>query len=468
MSSHDTGRSRRELLINGRRVRIFDLIEAGLLKPGDDLYFQQRIGEEPYRAQVTDRGRLELADGREFKTPSAAGRDVAGLRAVAGWSAWRVGPAGPTLHELRLRLLRSVAEEVTADTRVPEDEAEATRRRFARLEEARSQAEKGEPPSMTVRELIRMWGIDDRDRAVTAQITADLANHGLVSVPDFRAVSLDRTVRLETTPQSDDDPATADEDIVEVQKEDAEVDEESGDIGLTLGNLLSDDSPLFSVKPSATFEEAITVMQINDFSQVAVLASPYTVHGAVSWKSIAEARHRNAEATFSDAIDLHARDRVFDYDRRLLDVLDTLQKHEFIFVRDEKRQISGIITAADVVRKYDDSATPFFLIGEVDQELRQLLQNTFDEDTVRQACTAAGLPFKSINSMSIGQYQAVLANPDCWAQLGWPVDRQVFIDRLDELRKIRNNVMHFNHDPVKPGEVEKLRVFLRLIRRYTR
>jgi hypothetical protein len=50
--------------------------------------------------------------------------------------------------------------------------------------------------------------------------------------------------------------------------------------------------------------------------------------------------------------------------------------------------------------------------------------------------------------------------------LGWPLDRSQFVKRLDEIRQVRNNVMHFNPDPPKPADVAKLRNFLRLIRRY--
>jgi predicted transcriptional regulator len=468
MSPNGPARSRRELLINGRRVRISDLIDADLLKSDDVLFYQQRIGETPHRAVVTERGRLRLADRREFSTPSAAAAAVAEVSAVHGWAVWRLGADGPTLHQLRQRLLKSVAEEVASDRETPGLEAEAVRRRFAILEEARLKAEAGQPETLTVREFIRMWGLADRDRTANAQIDADLANHGLTTVPDFRAVSLDRTIQMIVQSDRDGNCSVVELAAGEPEVTAADVNEESVDIGLTLGNLLSDDNPLVSVSPSATFEEAATAMQINNYSQVAVLANAYTLHGAVSWKSIAEAKHRNPDASFSDAIDRRARNRVFDYDTRLLDVLRTLQQDEFIFVRDFERKITGIVTAADVVHKYDETATPFFLIGEIDQELRHLLQNTFDEETIRQACRSAGLTFKSVDSMSIGQYQAVLDNPNCWAQLGWPLDRKLFIARLNELRMVRNNVMHFNPDPVKISEAEKLRNFLNLIRRYSR
>ncbi|MEU7573374.1 CBS domain-containing protein [Micromonospora sp. NPDC049240] len=459
-------RPRRKHLLNGRRVRIADLIDAGLLKPGDELFFQQRIGDAPHQATVTDRARLRLPDGREFSTPSRAGATVAGRRAVAGWSAWQVGRNGPSLHRLRLELLQDVAKEVGADQETSHEEAEAVRHRFATLEAARAAAESDQPRSFTVREFIGLWGLEDRDRMATAQVEADLANHGLTTSPDFRAVSLDRIIRVVTPPEQDEDESSTEGSAETAEAIADELSEEGVDIGLTLENLFPHRMSLVSVPPSATFEEAITAMQINDYSQVAVLANSHQLYGSVSWESIAAAKHRNPNATFSDAIDRGARDRVFDYDRRLLDVLGTLQQHGFIFVRDDQRKISGIVTAADVVRKYDETATPFFLIGEIDQELRHLIVNTFDEETVKQACLAAKLTFKSLETMSIGQYQAVLNNAGCWAQLGWPLNRELFIARLDELRKVRNKVMHFNPDPVRPAEVAKLRHFLDLIRLY--
>lgn len=456
-------RSRREHLINGRRVRISDLIDADLLKPGDVLFYQQRRGETPHEAVVTDRSRLRLTDGREFSTPSAAAATIGELTAAPGWAVWRLGENGPTLHELRQRLLKSVAEEVA-----PEQDSVAVRRRFAALEQARLKADEQEPETLTVRELVRMWGQEDRDRATSAQIDADLANHGLTTVPDFRAVSLDGIVRIIPFRERDEGAPAGEPLHGESVTVSAEVREEGADIGLTLGNLLSPDNPLGWVPPTAGFEAAVTALQMNDYSQVAVLANPHTLHGAVSWQSIAEAKHRNPHASFSDAIDRTARNRVFDYDTRLLDVLTILLKDEFIFVRDFERKIAGIITAADVVQKYDETAKPFFLIGEIDQELRQLLLNIFDEETIRLACESAGLTFSSVDSMSIGQYQAVLDNPSCWDQLGWPLDRKLFIARLNELRKVRNKVMHFNPDPIKVSDVDKLRNFLNLIRRYGR
>jgi hypothetical protein len=51
-SMSDPSRSRRQLLINGRRVRIFDLLDAGLLNVGQVLVYERRRGEEPHEAVV--------------------------------------------------------------------------------------------------------------------------------------------------------------------------------------------------------------------------------------------------------------------------------------------------------------------------------------------------------------------------------------------------------------------------------
>ena len=77
-------------LHRGRRVRLADLVEAGLLVPGDSLVWDRlRLGES-YRATVTKNGALQLEDGRTFASPSRAAMEAAGVGSYDGWWAWRV------------------------------------------------------------------------------------------------------------------------------------------------------------------------------------------------------------------------------------------------------------------------------------------------------------------------------------------------------------------------------------------
>jgi hypothetical protein len=110
-------------------------------------------------------------------------------------------------------------------------------------------------------------------------------------------------------------------------------------------------------------------------------------------------------------------------------------------------------------------STPFILIGELDQLLRQLISRTFTLEEVTSLCDPEGKrAVTSFDDLEMGDYQRTLENPDRWAKLNWPLDRGTFIKRLDELRAIRNNVMHFNPEPLPANTVPKLRYMLKILR----
>jgi CBS domain-containing protein len=454
----DGGRSM--YLIGGRRVTVSDLLSAGLLKAGAQLRFNRnRIGKT-YEATVTDKGRIRLEpDGEEFRSPSRAAMVAAGMRAVDGWRAWLVVDQERLLDVVRQEFLdREIS--ATADAANRQTADTQRQRLHERLRQARQRADEKTPERISVRDLLSLWGAKDRGDQVS-QIEADLANHGLVTSPSFRAVTLDAMVSLTTPPNGADDTAAAEAvgiDDVPV----AEDDEGGGDLNvrLTVGNLSSLDGVTY-VGPNSTFDEAITLMLLNDFSQLAVLSGPHNLRGAVTWRSIAQARHQKSEASFADAID--HRVEVVDYDRDLFEVLPTLQQHEFVFVRNESKAIAGIVTTADVAHRYGEMATPFFQLGELDQTLRWILSRALDVPSVQRLC---GRQIASFDQLTMGDYKRLLENREMWDKLGWPLDRPRFIARLDEIRQIRNKVMHFHPDPVPEDAVDKLRMFNNLLHQY--
>lgn len=453
-----TGRSMH--LIGGRRVTVADLVEAGLLQAGEKLRFRRnRIGVT-YDATVTDTGRIRLEpDGEEFRSPSSAAMAAAGMRAVDGWRAWLVVDQGRFLDAVRQELLDQTIATMAAETD-QRNEDEGQQRIHRRLRHARELADKSTPMRITVRELLAYWGATDRGDQIS-QIEADLANHGLVTSPSFRAVTLDTVVALITPPDDAEDTATAEP--VESSGPPATEDEEGGgdlNVRLTVGNL----SPLLgvaSVGPNSTLEEAITKMLLNDYSQLAVLTGPHNFRGAVTWRSIAQAMHQRAGATIADAIDRHV--EVVPYDLDLFAVLPMLQDREFVFVRDEKKAVSGIVTTADVARHFGAVATPFFQVGELDQTLRWVLSHAVDLQTVEELCNKK---VPSFDHLTIGDYQRVLENKEIWEKLGWPLCRRTFVERLAEIRSIRNKVMHFHPDPIPEDAVGKLRLFNKVLHEY--
>jgi hypothetical protein len=204
-------------------------------------------------------------------------------------------------------------------------------------------------------------------------------------------------------------------------------------------------------------------MLLNDYSQLAVLSGKHTLGGAVTWQSIAQARHLNPNASLSDAT-VGARD--VGYRTDLLEVLVDLQKRGFIFVRDASNAVAGIVTVADVAGRYGDMANPFILIGDLDRLLRRAIARAVPITDVIALCDPQGRRITVHGDMSIGDYQRVLENPRCWARMSWDLDQRAFVARLGEIRRIRNTVMHFNPDPVPPNTVEQLRSINEVLRRY--
>ncbi|OLT16907.1 hypothetical protein BJF80_05635 [Serinicoccus sp. CUA-874] len=462
-----TDRSR--FLLEGRRVRVADLIQANLLGAGTDLEFHRPRLAERHHAKVLADGRLALEDGRTFASPSrAAGAAIGG--AVDGWYAWRVIETGDLLAHLRQRLLDSAS---GVDGTAPETVAHPVAlARHDFLRRAREAAESGCPLEMSVRELISYWSAKTRGQVVTERIENDLDNYGLITDPQFRKVGLDSRVAV---------AQHVAEDVADELREGAEASHSETDsvqsplelrgatlpdeVGITLGNIPSASTDVVAVNPGATYEEAITLMLLNDFSQLAVMnAPPRGYKGAVTWKSIAREQHSNPGSRLVDAV---TPAKVFSFDTELIDVLPTLQEQDFVFVEDAQKRITGIVTAADVVQAYGQLATPFFLMGELDQLLRRIVRDAFSMDIIRSLCDEDGRrKLRSHDELTMGDYQRILQNDENWKALDWPLDRSVFDARLDELRQVRNDIMHFNPDPIPEQVVAQLRMMIRLLKRF--
>ncbi|WGS22310.1 MULTISPECIES: hypothetical protein [unclassified Bradyrhizobium] len=66
---------------------------------------------------------------------------------------------------------------------------------------------------------------------------------------------------------------------------------------------------------------------------------------------------------------------------------------------------------------------------------------------------------KGPDDLAFGEYLRLLEKPDRWKQFGLAIDRSSFCNDLDNIRRIRNDVMHFDSDGVLPKELDNLRDF---------
>jgi len=91
--------------IDGRAIKIPDLLDAGLIVEGDELEWKRPKKGEVHRANITANGSIKIADGRAFSAPSRAANEAADVVSYDGWYAWNVVRLGKTLNDLRYDLL---------------------------------------------------------------------------------------------------------------------------------------------------------------------------------------------------------------------------------------------------------------------------------------------------------------------------------------------------------------------------
>jgi Restriction Enzyme Adenine Methylase Associated len=94
--------------VDGRRVRMDDLVDAGLLRPGQTLVWKRPTLGIEYRSTVTENAELEIngQEGSAWSAPSSAAVAAAGGGSFDGWRVWRT-EGGELIDDLRRKLAES-------------------------------------------------------------------------------------------------------------------------------------------------------------------------------------------------------------------------------------------------------------------------------------------------------------------------------------------------------------------------
>ena len=312
-----------------------------------------------------------------------------------------------------------------------------------------------DPRRLTIRSFLEHWGFQRRTGTVIAVIKSDLLDKGLTTRPPFTEGSVESEITLVPLGVEPGSEASVADDV-----EDTEDVSETQHMTLRLGSL---PAPLQSVSNTASLTYAKTLMLERKFSQLGVIGEDEACHGAISWESIGKAHVASSNPTLEDAITPAF---IVDHDALLLDQIDVIYERGYVFVRHADRvRVTGIITASDLTRQFGNIARPFVLIEEAENRLRRAADEVFQVEELRESVSqhqrnrvhrAADLTF--------GNYVYLLRPSERWETLGWNIDHLHFLNLLEEVRRVRNELMHFTPDPLSAEKYAAVHGLLELLR----
>ena len=336
------------------------------------------------------------------------------------------------------------------------------------LEEMNDDAAKGKPREkrLTVRKFIRNLGYERRGAVIVGAISNELDKRNLQTVPHFNTVWIDSTITIE--PKQKNQQETADASGAKQENGDSA---NAVDPTIRISTLEAAGREPVSVNPNETIKCATTIMLLNDYSQLPVIQGEYHVKGVVSWESIGVMTSLGRNCEFVHQC-MDTKYQEIDASAPLLEAVGIIEHNGYVLVKDNKK-ITGIVTASDIAQQFVQISSPFLLIGEIEGQMRRLLIRwKFTPKRLRASQnpkSAKPKPIEGPEDLTFGDYVQLLRKEENWDCLRLSgIDRKKFVERLDEVREIRNEVMHFSLDDLPPETIKKLEDFAGFFRNLVR
>ncbi len=326
----------------------------------------------------------------------------------------------------------------------------------------RKDLDQGEQREESVRTLLAWFGFQRRGVWVSEQIRSMLQANGITTEPDFNSGWIDSRISFKLA-QDSEESATGSE-----PKDDPICKIKSGAFVPKIGMLKSANKLPVSVCRDDQIEKAVSLMLMNDYSQLPVLQGGRKVDGIISWKTIGGyySKHSKQALVVRDCIESFV--EVVEYETPLFEVTKKVIDNEYVLVRSKDQLIKGIVTTSDVSDQFRELSEAFLLVGEIENAVRQLLSGKFRLSEIQKAINTedAERLVTSLTDLTFGEYVRIFQNHDSWEKLKLSLDRESFCERLDTVRKIRNEIMQFRPDGISPEDIQTLADtarFLRLI-----
>lgn len=303
----------------------------------------------------------------------------------------------------------------------------------------RAETEAGAAPrgeELTVRGLLNQFGYSRRGIVVVGMIRGALEKRQLRTSPDFEFEWIDNPISIMLSGE-----ATGAKNKTPV------------DPTVRVGILPAAHNTPVSVKRDHSLKKAMTIMQMEDYSQLPVMPNERRVTGIVSWASIgaALAQGKNPRKVRDCMVEA----QVIDMQMPLTDATDMIRQHDYVLVRGKDKRITGIVTAVDLAHEFKQLTYPFLLIGEIEHHVRNLIRGRFLVEEFGEAARGDDTVLGP-DDLTFGGYCRLLQTEEAWNKLELEIDHTEFKSRLESMRQIRNDVMHFSPEPRDSSEIRQL------------
>jgi CBS domain-containing protein len=317
-------------------------------------------------------------------------------------------------------------------------------------------------PKLNVRAFLSWFGYQRRTVGNVWWMRNRLSKAGLATSPDFESTWIDGEMSFVLAEQR----PKAEADKTEPHSPDvASTVEEARPPPAAISKLKAASNPPVRVTPDSPLSEAVTIMLRNDFSQVPVMPTEREVKGVVTWQSIGSRLALGRKvSTAREVMDAPVEIRP---DASIFSAIPVLAEHGYVLVRDSEQRIAGIVTSTDLNDHFQQLTEPFILLSEIEARIRNLIEPRSNRDELASARDPDDNKrvVESVDDMNFGEYIRLLEQQDRWGRLQLSVDRKHFIEALERVRNIRNNVMHFDPDPIPMEDTRALRDFVRFLQK---
>ena len=303
------------------------------------------------------------------------------------------------------------------------------------------------PERVTVREFIAWFGFVRRSQWLVNFVRNKMEQLGIRTVPDFEHIWIDSEISIELVPAEGAEPPAIPDDP-----------------SVRIGMLEAANRKPVRIAPDKPISEATTVMLMNDYSQLPVMTSDWEVKGVISWQSIG--RRLTLGRPYNLVRECMDPAMEIDFNAPLVDAAKGILEHQYVLVRGKTKEITGIVTSSDIAGQFMELAGTFFVIGEIEGYLRLIVKGKFTTDELNEASLNQDNK-QSITgpaNLTFGAYCQLLGKQDRWDRLGLKIDRGEFVKRLEVVRDIRNDVMHFAPDGLAPEHTKALNDLARFFR----